>query len=60
MKISIQLNFKKKSYVLIEKKNHNSCSMCNFRSAVQGPLSGAFKFQPKWKKFAREQETPPL
>lgn len=34
--------------------------MCNFRSAVQGPLSGAFKFQPKWKKFAREQETPPL
>lgn len=43
MKIVIQLNFKKKAYVLTE-KSLSSCSMYNLRSTVQGLLFRAFKF----------------
>lgn len=59
IKIFIQLSFKKKAYVLIE-KNHSSCSTCMFGSTVQGLLFRASKFQPKRRKFAREHVTPPL
>lgn len=58
MKTFIQLNFKKGENLLTE-KNHSNCSMYNFRNSVQGLLFRAFKFQPKWRKFARKHVTPP-
>lgn len=50
MEIVIQLNSKKKAYVLTEKK-HSSCSLYNCGSAIQRLLFKGFQFQLKWRKF---------
>lgn len=50
MEVVIQLNFKKKAYVLPEEK-HSSCSVYNCRTALQRLLLKGFRFQLKWRKF---------